>query len=206
MALSIGGVWAVGRPRLWKVRLWKSYIPSDPWVVKFSWLMYGWNGVGTRSYLGHSGRVSAHCLSVVGWWLCVPLCQIDISLDLSSQKWGDVNQMVCIGLCEWASCRLRWRARRCHVCGLVCPEKLSSLHILPLLWTGWIVGGCSCVSRLSASALGTMMNVSSTYLFHTRGLQEGGQVSSASCSKLSMYKLATTAETGLPMGAPSVCS
>ncbi len=44
----------------------------------------------------------------------------------------------------------------------------------------------------------------STYLFHNTGLT--GAEFKASSSKNSMYKLATTAETGEPMAAPSTCS
>ncbi len=50
----------------------------------------------------------------------------------------------------------------------------------------------------------TMQKVSSTYLFHNTGLT--GADFKASSSKNSMYKLATTAETGEPMAAPSTCS
>ena len=50
----------------------------------------------------------------------------------------------------------------------------------------------------------TMQQVLSTYLFQSRGL-EGAELS-ASSSKNSMYRFATTAETGEPIAAPSLCS
>ena len=49
-----------------------------------------------------------------------------------------------------------------------------------------------------------MQHVSSTYHFQNLGLE--GTNSRASSSKNSMYRLATTAETGEPMAAPSLCS
>ena len=49
-----------------------------------------------------------------------------------------------------------------------------------------------------------MQHVSSTYYFHNLGLE--GTDSRANSSKISMHRFATTAETGEPMVAPSLCS
>ena len=59
-------------------------------------------------------------------------------------------------------------------------------------------------SRGSTASLCIMQHVSSTYRFQNLDLE--GADSRASSSKNSMYRLATTAETGEPMAAPSLCS
>ena len=113
-----------------------------------------------------------------------------------------------------------WMVRLVSVCGLPVGSHIQAAILSPLK-QGVEKGQASILLHLhsehdgqsytvevvwspSTVPLFTIQQVPSTYLFQSQGFD--GTILSVSSSKNSMYRFATTAETGEPIAAPSHCS